>query len=76
MESFLKIDIKQKAQKLVHCGKTFSKTFPFTDNFVLNMNFIYATTAGMRKKLSIILEQTIFFHVSWKLCFPFQFAAK
>ena len=60
MESFLKIDIKQKAQKLVHCGKTFSKTFPFTDNFVLNINFLYATAAALRKKLSIILVANYF----------------
>ena len=55
------IDIKnRKLKSWFTAAKRSQKVSPLTDNFVLNINFLYATAAALRKKLSIILVANYF----------------
>ena len=58
---YLKLTLKnRKLKSWFTAAKRSQKVSPLTDNFVLNINFLYATAAALRKKLSIILVANYF----------------
>ena len=58
---YIKLTLKnRKLKSWFTAAKRSQKVSPLTDNFVLNINFLYATAAALRKKLSIILVANYF----------------
>ena len=65
-KSLFKIDIKkQKAQKLVHCGKTFSKSFPFNRQFCFEHKFSLCHYCCPEEETFNNFGSKLFFHVMW-----------
>ena len=62
---YLKLTLKnRKLKSWFTAAKRSQKVSPLTDNFVLNINFLYAAAAAPKRKLSIILVSSkLFFHV-------------
>ena len=58
---YLKLTLKnRKLKSWFTAAKRSQKVSPLTDNFVLNINFLYAAATVPRKKLSIILVANYF----------------